>query len=81
MSEHDLFGHFDDTVTEAARLLAQHDIIAVPGALMRQCLTVLNILACDAESSEEADSYEALIKHIEASMERVTTSASTTNLP
>ena len=48
---------------------------------MRQCLTVLNILACDAESSEEADSYEALIKHIEASMERVTTSASTTNLP
>jgi hypothetical protein len=32
----DLFGVVDDPVTEAARMLAQHDLFVVPGAVMRE---------------------------------------------
>ena len=33
---------------------------------MRECVNVLHILVCDAESVEEAMSIQALIHHIEA---------------
>lgn len=66
MSMHDLFGLVDDPVTEAARMLAQHDLVVVPGSVMRNCLNVLHILACDAESVEETMEVQALIHYIEA---------------
>ena len=75
MSATDLFDGADDPVTKAAKLLAQKDVVAVPGALMRQCLTTLHVLACDAEDGDEADSYAKLIGDIEASIERITTSS------
>jgi len=51
--QHDLFGVVDDPVTEAARMLAQHDLFVVPGSVMRDCLNVLHreIEASNAEVS------------------------------
>jgi hypothetical protein len=66
MSMHDLFGEVDDPITEAARMLAKHDLVVMPGSTMRDCLDVLNILVCDAESVEEAMETQALIHQIEA---------------
>jgi hypothetical protein len=66
MEMHDLFGVVDDPVTEAARMLAEHDLFVVPGDVMRDCLNVLHILVCDSESVEEAMETQALIHHIEA---------------
>lgn len=63
---HDLFGVFDDPITEAARMLATHDLVVVPGSVMRDCLDVLHILVCDSESVEEAMLTQALIHNIEA---------------
>ncbi len=51
MGMHDLFGVVDDPVTEAARMLAQHDLFVVPGSVMRDCLNVLHILVCDSEDA------------------------------
>ena len=53
MGMHDLFGVVDDPVTEAARMLAQHDLFVVPGSVMRDCLNVLHILVCDSEDAED----------------------------
>ncbi len=66
MRMHDLFGLVDDPITEAARMLAQHDLVVVPGSVMRECMNVLHILVCDAESVEETMEIQALIHHIEA---------------
>ena len=66
MSMHDLFGGVDDPVTEACRMLAEHDLVVVPGSVMRECMNVLHILACDTESVEEGLELQALIHHIEA---------------
>ena len=66
MSMHDLFGGVDDPVTEACRMLAEHDLVVVPGSVMRECMNVLHILACDTESVEECLELQALIHHIEA---------------
>lgn len=66
MGMHDLFGVVDDPVTEACRMLAQHDLVVVPGSVMRDCLNVLHILVCDSEDAEEAMLTQALIHHIEA---------------
>lgn len=66
MGMHDLFGVVDDPVTEAARMLAQHDLFVVPGSVMRECLNVLHILVCDSDDVEEAMLTQALIHHIEA---------------
>lgn len=62
----DLLGGIDDPVTEAARMLAQHDLFVVPGSVLRECLNVLHILACDSDDVEEAMLTQALIHHIEA---------------
>ena len=72
MGMHDLFGVVDDPVTEAARMLAQHDLFVVPGSVMRDCLNVLHILVCDSEDAEEAMLTQALIHHIEAAWEQAT---------
>lgn len=72
MSMHDLFGVVDDPVTEAARMLAQHDLFVVPGSVMRECLNVLHILACDADDTEERASTLNLIRWIELSWEEAT---------
>lgn len=66
MSTHDLFGGVDDPVTEACRMLAEHDLVVAPGSVMRECMNVLHILACDTESVEECLELQALIHHIEA---------------
>ena len=66
MRMHDLFGGVDDPVTEACRMLAEHDLVVVPGSVMRECMNVLHILACDTESVEECLELQALIHHIEA---------------
>lgn len=66
MSMHDLFGVTDDPVTEACRELAKHDLVVVPGQVMRDCMNVLNILLDETESTEEAMNVQALIHHIEA---------------
>jgi len=66
MGMHDLFGVVDDPVTEACRMLAEHDLVVVPGSVMRECMNVLHILACDMESVEEGLELQALIHHIEA---------------
>ena len=65
-SMHDLFGVVDDPVTEMCRELQKHDLVVVPGKVMRECVNVLHILVCDAESVEEAMEIQALIHHIEA---------------
>lgn len=62
----DLLGGIDDPVTEAARMLAQHDLFVVPGSVLRECLNVLHILVCDSDDAEEAMLTQALIHHIEA---------------
>lgn len=72
MSMHDLFGVVDDPVTEAARMLAKHDLFVVPGSVMRECLTVLHVLVCDSEDAEEAMLTQALIHHIEAAWTQAT---------
>ena len=72
MGMHDLFGVVDDPVTEAARILAQHDLFVVPGSVMRECLNVLHILVCDSDDVEEAMLTQALIHHIEAAWEQST---------
>lgn len=72
MSMHDLFGCVDDPVTEAARVLARHDLFVVPGSVMRECLSVLHILVCDSDDAEEAMQTQALIHHIEAAWEQAT---------
>lgn len=72
MGMHDLFGVVDDPVTEAARMLAQHDLFVVPGSVLRQCLDVLHVLVCDSDDAEEAMLTQALIHHIEAAREQAT---------
>lgn len=62
----DLLVGIDDPVTEAARMLAQHDLFVVPGSVLRECLNVLHILVCDSDDVEEAMLTQALIHHIEA---------------
>lgn len=66
MEMHDLFGVVDDPVTEAARMLAQHDLFVVPGSVMRKCLNVLHILSCDSDDMEETILIGQLIHNIEA---------------
>ena len=70
MTMHDLFGVVDDPVTEAALMLAQHDLFVVPGAVMRECLSVLHILAADSEDIDEGAATRTLINHIESAAER-----------
>ena len=72
MGMHDLFGVVDDPVTEAARMLSQHDLFVVPGSVLRECLTVLHVLVCDSDDAEEAMLTQALIHHIEAAWEQAT---------
>ena len=68
MGMHDLFCVVDDPVTEAARMLAQHDLFVVPGSVLRECLNVLHVLVCDSDDAEEAMLTQALIHHIESGM-------------
>jgi hypothetical protein len=71
-SMNDLFDVLDDQVIEGARMLAQHDLLVVPGSVMRECLNVLHILVCDCESAEEAMLTQALIHRIEAASDLTT---------
>jgi hypothetical protein len=70
MTMHDLFGGVDDPITEAALMLAQHDLFVVSGAVMRECLNVLHILAADSEDIDEGAAISTLINRIEATAER-----------
>lgn len=63
----DLFGlPENDPVMSAVSLLAQHDMVSVPGSIMRDCMNVLHILACDTEDINECLEIKARIHHIEA---------------
>jgi hypothetical protein len=65
MTMHDLFGVVDDPVTEAAKMLAKHDLFIVQGHVMRDCIDVLRVLLCNAESTEEEILVQDLVSHLE----------------
>ena len=45
-------------------------LFVVPGAVMRECLNVLHILAADSEDIDEGAAISTLINRIEATAER-----------
>ena len=52
MSMHDLFGGVDDPVTEACRMLAEHDLVVVPGSVMREWEVEHGLTGLDEKSME-----------------------------
>ena len=50
--------------------MTMHDLFVVSGAVMRECLNVLHILAADSEDIDEGDAISTLINRIESAAER-----------